>query len=92
MASIQANTSVIRSTASEIVSNSKQFKNAFDELYEQIHALKNTWTSEDGNAYIAKIDAQYETFVGLYNRLAKSAQALETAAGNYEQTVKANMV
>lgn len=92
MASITANTPVIRSTASEIISNGKAFKNAFDELYEQIHALKATWTSEDGNAYINKIDEQYEGFVSLYNRLLKSATALESAAAGYEQTVKANMV
>lgn len=92
MASIQANTSTIKSTASEIVSNAKAYHDAFTSMYERIRALKNTWTSEDGNAYIAKIETYYEDFEHMYSDLQKSASALEASAVNYENTVKANMV
>lgn len=92
MASIQANTTTIKNTASEIVNNAKAYKSAFDSLYESIRALKATWTSTDGNAYIAKIETYYEDFVAMYNALNKSANALEVSAQNYENTVKKNTI
>ena len=58
----------------------------------QIRALRSTWTSEDGNAYIAKIETYYEDFTSMYSALNKAANALETDAAAYENTVKANMV
>lgn len=91
MATIQANTGAIKSTAGEIVSNARQYKEAFDAMYERIRSLKNTWTSEDGNAYIARIENYYDAFVENYNKLVKSANALEQSAQDYENTVKANM-
>lgn len=91
MASITANTGTIKSTASEIVGNAKGYKTAFDAMYETIRSLRATWTSEDGNAYIARIETYYEEFVNMYNSLQKSANALEADAVAYENTVKANM-
>ena len=92
MASITANTSIIKSTASDIISKAKTYKNAFDEMYAKIRALRSTWTSEDGNAYIAKIETYYEDFTAMYSALNKAANALEADAAAYENTVKANMV
>ncbi len=92
MASITANTSTIKNAASDIIAKAKAYKSAFDAMYGQIRALRNTWTSEDGNAYIAKIETYYEDFVSMYNALNTSAQTLEADAVQYENTVKANMV
>ncbi len=92
MASITANTATIRQTASEIVGKAKTYKTAFDQMYAQIRALRSTWTSEDGNAYIAKIETYYEDFTSMYSALNKAANALEADAAAYENTVKANMV
>jgi WXG100 family type VII secretion target len=92
MASITANTSTIRSTASDIVTKAKAYKGAFDEMYAKIRALRATWTSEDGNAYIAKIESYYEDFNSMYGALNKAANSLEADAAAYENTVKANMV
>lgn len=91
MASIQANTGTIKNTASEIMGNAKAYKEAFDALYERIRALRNTWTSEDGNAYIARIEGYHDEFTSMYSALVKSASALEVSATDYENTVKANM-
>ncbi len=91
METITANTAIIRSTASEITANATAYKRAFDAMYEKIRALRNTWTSEDGNAYIAKIESYYEDFVTMFNSLNKAAAALENDAAAYEQTIRANM-
>ncbi len=91
MASITANTSTIRNTANDIVNNAKAYKGAFDAMYTQIRALRSTWTSEDGNAYIAKIESFYEDFTSMYKALITAANALEKDAANYEKTVRDNM-
>ena len=92
MASITANTTTIRNSAGNITQKARSYKNAFDAMYSQIRALRSTWTSEDGNAYIAKIETYYEDFTAMYSALNKAANALEADAAAYENTVKANMV
>ncbi|MBQ9325531.1 MAG: WXG100 family type VII secretion target [Clostridia bacterium] len=89
---IRGNTGTIKSTASTIRDDAKAYGVAAQQLFETVEALKNTWTSEDGNAYIAKITSYRETFEALQKKLDSSAEALETAAVNYEQTIKNNTI
>ena len=92
MDSISASTSAIRSTAGDIISKAKNYKAAFDAMYDQIRALGATWTSEDGNAYIAKIEGFHREFEDMYRSLINTANSLDTDAANYEHTVKTNTV
>ena len=89
---IRGNTATIKSTASGIRDDAGAYGTAAEVLFSTVDALKATWTSEDGNAYIAKINSYREEFEKMQTKLESSAEALETAAVNYESTIKANTV
>lgn len=86
------NTSAVISDANQILSEAKEFKSAFDAMYDAVHALRDTWTSTDGNSYIAKIDSYQEDFTGMYNRLVSTAEGLRQTAEDYAATVKKNTI
>ena len=87
---IRGNTAAIKSTASDIRNDAKSYGASAQKIFDTINALRDSWTSEDGNVYIAKINSSRETFEQLQKKLEASAEALETAAANYEQTIKVN--
>ena len=89
---ISGNTSAIRATASSITSDAKSYGNAMQLLFQTVDALKATWTSEDGNAFIAKINSHKETFETLQQNLLTSASMIEETAAGYEATIKANTI
>lgn len=88
---IHGNTAAIKSTASGIRSDASAYGNAVETIFSTVDALRATWTSEDGNAYIARINKYKEEFEKNQQKLMNSADALEDAANSYEQTIKANM-
>lgn len=88
----KVNTSAVISDADQILAEAKAFKAAFDSMYETVHALRNTWTSSDGNSYIAKIDSYQQDFTGLYNSLVNSANGLRQTAEDYAETVRKNTI
>lgn len=88
---IRGNTTAVKNTASNIRDNAKAYGKAAESIFSTVDALKATWTSEDGNAYIAKISAYRPEFEALLKKLEASAEALEDAAISYEQALKANM-
>ena len=92
MAEIRGNTGTIKQTAGTIREDANAYGTAMKVLFETVNALGSTWTSEDGNAYIAKINTHKETFESMQRKLEASAEALETAAVNYEATIKANTI
>ena len=88
----KVNTGAVKSGAENILAQASSFKAAFDELYNTIHALRDTWTSADGNSYIAKIDSYQEDFENLYANLVSAATGFSQTADNYSETVKKNML
>nr|MBQ4453930.1 WXG100 family type VII secretion target [Clostridia bacterium] len=88
---IRGNTGAIKSAATQIRSDASGYGQAAHTLFETVDALKNTWTSEDGNKYIAEINKHREAFEALQKKLQASAEAFETAADDYIATIKANM-
>lgn len=87
---IQGDTGKIKSTANDIRSHAKAYGKAAEEIFTAVETLKATWTSEDGNAYIAKISAYRPEFEEMLKNLEESANAFEAAAIAYEQTIAAN--
>lgn len=87
---IKADTSAIKKAAGTIRADAQSYTNQMNSLFEQIEALRSTWTSEDGNQYIAKIQKYQPEFTAMGINLNASAEALETAAVTYEKTVVAN--
>ena len=88
----KVNTGAVKEGAQNILNQAKAFKAAYDALYSTIHDLRNTWTSADGNSYIAKIDSYQEDFDSMYSKLTTAANGISQVAENYEQTVKKNML
>lgn len=89
---IRGNTGSIRSTASEIREDAKAYGDAANTLFDTVNALGSSYTSVDGQAFIAKINSYREDFDKLQAALSASAEALETVAINYENTIKANTI
>ncbi|QUC66378.1 WXG100 family type VII secretion target [Aristaeella hokkaidonensis] len=89
---IIGNTSRIKSTASGIKDDAASYGSASRILFETVDNLGKSFTSEDGQAYISKIESYRESFETMQKKLDASAEALETAAVSYENTIKANMV
>lgn len=89
---ISGNTGSIKQIAGSIRDDAKNYGNAMQLLFQTVDALKSTWTSEDGNAFIAKINSHKEEFEKLQSNLENSAKLLEEVAVNYEKTVKANII
>ena len=89
---IRGNTSKMKATASNIRDDAKSYGVAMQALFEAVNSLASSWTSEDGNAYIAKINSYRESFDSMQQKLESSAAALEAAAVGYESTIKANTI
>lgn len=87
---IRGDTGKIKSTASDIWSDAKAYGAAAETIFSAVEALKASWTSEDGNAYITKINAYRPEFEAMLKKLETSADALEAAAVAYEQTIDVN--
>lgn len=92
MGNIQGDTGKIKSTASDIRSYAKAYGSAAENIFNAVDKLKATWTSEDGNAYIAKINGYRAGFEEMQKKLETSAEALEAAAIAYEQAIAANTI
>ncbi len=90
--SIKANTGAIKTAADNILGYARTYSGAFSSLYEDINALKATWTSTDGDAYINKINSYREEFETMFKKLEASAEALQAMALNYENTIEKNTV
>ena len=88
---IRGNTSRIKATASGIRDDASSYGTASRILFETVDGLRKSFTSEDGQAYITKIDSYRETFEVMQKKLDASAEALESATIGYENTIKANM-
>ena len=88
----KVNTGNVKEGAENILSQAQAFKAEYDELYATIHALRSSWTSADGNSYIAKIDSYQEDFENLYANLVSAANGFSQTADNYSETVKKNML
>jgi len=86
------NTGAVISDANQILSAAKDFKTVFDAMYDAVHALRDTWTSTDGNSYIAKIDSYQDDFTSMYNKLVATADGLRQTAEDYAATVKKNTI
>ena len=92
MAEIRANTATIKSTANSIRDDASAYGAAQEQLFQTVTNLRDTWTSEDGNAYIAKITSFQAEFETLKKNLEQSAAALEMAAIQYERTIIKNTI
>jgi len=88
----KVNTGNVKEGAENILSQAQAFKAEYDELYATIHALRSSWTSADGNSYIAKIDSYQEDFDRMFSNLTTTASGISQIADNYDQTVKKNML
>lgn len=88
----KVNTGAVKNGAENILNQAKAFKAAYDALYATIHDLRSTWTSADGNSYIAKIDSYQEDFDSMYAKLTAAADGINQIADNYDKTVKKNML
>lgn len=88
----KVNTGAVIGDADQILAEARAFKAAFDSMYETIHALRNTWTSSDGNSYIAKIDSHLEDFNSMYNSLVATAEGLRKTAEEYAEVVRKNTI
>ena len=91
MSEIRGNTSTIKAIAGTIRDDAASYGTSQDTLFQAVNALKGSFTSEDGQNYISKINSFKTEFETLKRNLEGSAEALETAAVNYENTIKANM-
>lgn len=89
---IRGNTATIKNTASSIREDTSAYGTATQVLFDTVDALKATWTSEDGNAYIAKINSYRQDFQRMQAQLKDSADKLEAAANDYISTIKANTI
>lgn len=87
---IQGDTGKIKSTANDIRRDANAYGAAAESIFNAVEALKASWTSEDGNAYITKISAYRPEFEAMLKKLETSADALEAAAVAYEQTIDVN--
>lgn len=88
----RVNTGAVIGGAETILAEASAFKAAFDDMYNTIHELRNTWTSSDGNAYIARIDSYEEDFTSMFSRLVTSAEGIRQVAEDYSATVRKNML
>ena len=86
--SITANTATMRATAEGIKGSAKNYLAAYEAMERQIQSLRNSWTSEDGDKYIAKIETYRDSFV---QSLISCADSNIMDATNYENALKANM-
>lgn len=88
---IRGDTTAVKNTASNIRDDAKAYGAAAETIFSMVDALKESFTSEDGLAYIARINKYREGFETMQKKLESSAKALEDAAISYEQAIKANM-
>ena len=89
--SITANTATMRATAEGIKGSAKNYLAAYEAMERQIQSLRSSWTSEDGDKYIAKIETYRDSFVRLNQSLISCADSIIMDATNYENALKANM-
>ena len=89
---ISGNTGSIKQIAGSIRDDAKKYGSAMQLLFQTVDALRSTWTSEDGNAFITKINSQKDAFESLQTNLESSASLLEEVAANYEKTIKNNII
>lgn len=82
----------MKSAAEGILTASQQYWRAYEGMSQSINNLKSSWTSEDGNAYIAKINSFRDSFQNLKNALDKCSETISTDAQNYLKAQQANMV
>lgn len=87
---IQASTGTIISVASQIKGDANKYSGLYQQMYGEINALRASWTSADGDAYINKINSYKDSFELMKTKLTKAAESLETSARNYESALKAN--
>ena len=92
MAESRGNTSVMKSTAGTIRADAEAYGAAQEVLFQVVNDLKNSFTSTDGQAYIARINEFKDEFDGMKKKLESSAETLETLAINYENTIKNNTI
>ena len=89
--SITANTATMRATAEGLKGSAKNYLAAYEAMERQIQSLRNSWTSEDGDKYIAKIETYRDSFIRLNQSLISCADSIIMDATNYENALKANM-
>lgn len=89
--SITANTATMRATAEGIKGSAKNYLAAYEAMERQIQNLRSSWTSEDGDKYIAKIETYRDSFIRLNQSLISCADSIIMDATNYENALKANM-
>ena len=89
---ISGNTGGIKQIAGTIREDANGYGTAMQLLFQTVDALKATWTSEDGNAFIAKINSHKEAFTTLQTNLESSAGTFEEIAINYEKTIVNNTI
>jgi len=77
--------------AEGIRSSAKSYWSAYQAMSTAINNLKSSWTTEDGEKYISKINSFAKDFENLKRALEKSADTIQTSATNYEKAKKANM-
>lgn len=77
--------------AQGIRSAAQSYWRAYQAMSTAINNLKNSWTTDDGAKYIAKINSFANEFENLKKALEKSADTVETSAKNYEKAKSANM-
>ena len=89
---ISGNTGGIKQTAGAIRGDAKSYGNAMQLLFQTVDALNATWTSDDGKAFVAKINSHKDAFTTLQSNLESSATAFEEIAINYEKTIANNTI
>lgn len=77
--------------AQGIRSSAQDYWRAYQAMSEAINKLKDSWTTADGEQYIAKINSFASEFERLKKALEASADTIEASAKNYERAKNANM-
>lgn len=82
---INVSTQKLETGAKDIRTKNEKMRGQLDTIREKMHTLNGSWESEAATATMKKFDAMAEKYFESYsNVLNQYAEALETAASNYE--------
>lgn len=87
---ITVNTATLRSKASELRSQNKNFKNQISNLTTQENSLNSMWDGDANTAFHNAFNKDITQMNNFYNAIEKYCTTLEEIAKQYDSTEKAN--
>lgn len=85
MTKIVASASQLRSASTTMEGIASQYQTAYLGLIEAAHNIGASWTGEDNQAFITKVDALQDDFQQMYQLLSGCSNDLLDSANAYEK-------